>query len=52
MTGNHTVRLIGAGLFTVSHHDGAPFTVIAGATVARVLGTSFVVRRYLQRYSR
>lgn len=46
MTGNHTVRLMGEGLFTVSHQDGMPLTVFAGTMVARVLGTSFVVRRY------
>ncbi|HXC24570.1 MAG TPA: FecR domain-containing protein [Gemmatimonadaceae bacterium] len=45
-TGDHTVRLIGEALFTVVHHDGTPFTVMAGPTVTRVLGTSFVVRRY------
>lgn len=46
-TGNHVVRLpVGEALFTVSHHAGAPFTVIAGSTTTHVLGTSFVVRRY------
>ena len=46
--GNHMVQLpVGEALFTVAHHVGAPFTVVAGATVARVLGTSFVVRHYL-----
>ena len=43
---NHIVYLTGEGLFTVSHHAGAPFTVVAGATSAHVLGTSFVVRHY------
>ena len=47
MMGNRTVRLVGEGLFTVSHHNGTPMTVMAGGTAARVLGTSFVVRRYL-----
>lgn len=46
MSGHHTVRLVGEGLFTVSHHTGAPLTVIAGGTHAQVLGTRFVVRRY------
>jgi ferric-dicitrate binding protein FerR (iron transport regulator) len=46
MAGHHTVRLVGEGLFTVPHHEGAPFIVMAGGTAARVLGTSFVVRRY------
>lgn len=44
--GDRTVRLRGEALFTVSHHAGTPFTVVAGGTVTRVLGTSFVVRRY------
>ena len=44
--GNHTVYLTGEGLFTVSHHEGKPFTVISGPTRTRVLGTSFVVRHY------
>ncbi|HXC25370.1 MAG TPA: FecR domain-containing protein [Gemmatimonadaceae bacterium] len=44
--GNHTVRLIGEGLFTIAHRDGTPLTVLAGATATRVLGTSFVVRHY------
>jgi ferric-dicitrate binding protein FerR (iron transport regulator) len=44
--GNHTVRLVGEGLFTGSHQKSAPLTVLAGGTAARVLGTSFVVRRY------
>jgi transmembrane sensor len=43
---NRTVRLYGEALFTVSHNDNAPFTVIAGPSTTRVLGTSFVVRHY------
>ena len=46
VTGHHTVRLIGEGLFTVHHHQGAPFTVLAGGVATRVLGTSFLVRHY------
>jgi ferric-dicitrate binding protein FerR (iron transport regulator) len=46
MADNHTVRLVGQGLFTVSHHDGAPLTVLTGGTTTRVLGTTFVVRHY------
>jgi len=46
MAGHHTVRLVGEGLFTASHHEGAPLTVITDGATARVLGTSFVVRRY------
>lgn len=44
--GDRTLSLEGEALFTVAHHDGAPFTVSAGGATARVLGTSFVVRRY------
>lgn len=44
--GNRTLRLTGEAFFTVQHHDGTPFTVIAGLEAVRVLGTSFVVRRY------
>ncbi|HXC24793.1 MAG TPA: FecR domain-containing protein, partial [Gemmatimonadaceae bacterium] len=46
IAGNHTVRLSGEVLFTVSRHEGEPFTVVAGNTTARVLGTSFTVRHY------
>ena len=46
LTGNRTVHLEGEGLFTIPHVSGAPFTVMAGTTATRVLGTSFVVRRY------
>jgi len=44
--GNRAVRLIGEALFTVSHAGGSPFTVSAGTTTARVLGTSLMVRHY------
>ena len=44
--GDHTVRLTGEALFTVSHRDHTPFVVLAGKTAARVLGTSFVMRHY------
>jgi ferric-dicitrate binding protein FerR (iron transport regulator) len=44
--GNRVLRLRGAALFTVTHHDRNPLTVISGSTQARVLGTSFVVRHY------
>lgn len=44
--GNHTVSLAGEALFSVSHHDRTPFTVVAGAATARVLGTTFIVRHY------
>ncbi len=44
--GNRTIRLRGEALFTVTHNNSAPFTVVAGTSTTRVLGTSFVVRRY------
>ena len=44
--GNHALRLYGEALFTVRRHDRSPFTVSAGGETARVLGTSFAVRRY------
>jgi ferric-dicitrate binding protein FerR (iron transport regulator) len=43
---HRTVRLTGEALFTVTRHRGAPFTVVVGQTTTRVLGTTFVVRRY------
>ena len=46
VTGNRTVRLTGEALFSVAHHAGMPFTVIAGGATAQVLGTSFLVRHY------
>ncbi len=44
--GNRVLRLTGEALFTVAHKHGAPFSVLAGTSVTRVLGTSFVVRHY------
>jgi transmembrane sensor len=44
--GNHTLHLDGEALFTVTHHSQTPFTVVAGASTTRVLGTSFAVRHY------
>ncbi len=44
--GNRTVHLNGEALFNVTHHEGAPFTVVAGRSTTRVLGTSFAVRYY------
>ena len=46
MTGHHTVRLIGEGLFTVPRHSASSFVVLAGGRATRVLGTTFVVRHY------
>lgn len=40
------VTLSGEAYFTVSHATGAPFTVRTGATLTRVLGTTFDVQRY------
>ncbi len=44
--GNRTVRLDGAAMFLVTHNVGTPFTVVAGPSTTRVLGTSFLVRHY------
>ena len=46
VTGNHTVRLVGEGIFTVVHHTRIPLTVLAGPATVRVLGTRFLVRKY------
>jgi ferric-dicitrate binding protein FerR (iron transport regulator) len=43
---HRTVRLNGEALFTVARRTKSPFTVVTGQTTTRVLGTSFVVRRY------
>ncbi len=44
--GDRTVRLTGEASFHVQHATGNPFTVIAGPSITRVLGTRFVVRHY------
>jgi ferric-dicitrate binding protein FerR (iron transport regulator) len=44
--GHRAIRLDGEALFTVSHRSSAPFTVRAGSSTTRVLGTKFVVRHY------
>jgi ferric-dicitrate binding protein FerR (iron transport regulator) len=44
--GDRTVKLYGEGLFTIAHRAHAPFTVLAGTSVTRVLGTRFMVRHY------
>jgi transmembrane sensor len=41
-----TVTLRGQALFSVVRHANASFTVRAGRTVTRVLGTTFMVRHY------
>ena len=46
VNGNRALRLSGEALFNVEHHASNPLSVAAGTTVARVLGTSFVVRHY------
>lgn len=43
---DRVVSLDGEALFTVIHATGTPFTVRTNSAVARVLGTSFTVRRY------
>lgn len=45
-SGNHALRLSGEALFNVTRHDDMPFTVTAAGEMARVLGTSFVMRHY------
>ncbi len=45
-TGNRTVQLDGEALFIVEHEERHPFVVVAGPSITRVLGTSFVVRHY------
>ncbi len=45
-SGNRTVRLDGEALFSVNPRSGNAFTVIAGGTPTRVLGTTFSVRKY------
>ncbi len=44
--GNRTLRLEGEALFTTEHKTGSPFTVIAGPSATRVLGTTFSIRYY------
>jgi len=41
-----SVTVDGEALFTVVHHANAPFIVRAGGAHVRVLGTTFLVRRY------
>lgn len=43
---NRTLRLRGEAFFTVTQAQGNPFTVIAGPSTTRVLGTRFSVRHY------
>jgi transmembrane sensor len=42
------VRLEGQGYFEVKHDSTRPFTVYAGTTIARDLGTDFAVRSYVE----
>jgi transmembrane sensor len=44
--GNRSLRLNGEAMFTVAHRSKTPFTVSAGSSTTRVLGTTFVVRYY------
>jgi len=39
----------GAAWFTIAPRSGAPFVVVAGDTIVRVVGTRFRVARYLER---
>lgn len=45
---NNKANLAGEAVFTVLHKDDAPFTVHAGNTTARVLGTTFAIRKYAE----
>lgn len=45
-SGNRIVTLSGQAFFSVAAHSDAPFTVISGPSVTRVLGTQFSVRYY------
>jgi len=45
-TGGHPLRVQGEAAFTVQHQSGVAFTVMVSGTLARVLGTTFMVRRY------
>jgi ferric-dicitrate binding protein FerR (iron transport regulator) len=45
-SGNRALHLTGEALFTVVPSDASPFTVVAGPSTTRVLGTSFLVRHY------
>lgn len=44
--GVRTVRLSGEAVFIVTSRSGSPFTVLAGPSTTRVLGTTFMVRHY------
>lgn len=45
-SGNRTVTLSGQAFFSVVAQSEAPFTVISGPSITRVLGTTFSVRHY------
>ncbi len=45
-TGNRTLKLTGEALFSVKHKSAHAFTVVAGPSITRVLGTVFSVRHY------
>jgi ferric-dicitrate binding protein FerR (iron transport regulator) len=45
-TGHRVLKLDGEAFFTVAHQGASPFTVVAGPSTTRVLGTRFVVRHY------
>ena len=44
--GARNVKLSGEALFSIKHAAGTPFTVYAGPSTTRVLGTTFAVRHY------
>lgn len=44
--GNRNLRLSGSAIFNIVHQSAVPFTVQAGPSTTRVLGTTFMVRYY------
>lgn len=44
--GNRSLKLTGEALFRVQSSSGSPFTVAAGNSITRVLGTTFAIRKY------
>lgn len=44
--GNRVVSLTGEAQFTVVHNSGTPFSVVAGPSITKVLGTRFMIRYF------
>jgi ferric-dicitrate binding protein FerR (iron transport regulator) len=47
LNGNHVLHLQGSALFDVKHHTSQPLQIVTDDAIARVLGTSFMVRHYM-----